>query len=694
MAPLEIDLETRSELNISDVGADVYFEHESTEIIVACWAIGDDAVRAWYPDEPCPGDVIAHIHGGGTVRGWNVGFERRAWNARLGPVHGWPVPALGQFDDNAALAAAMGLPRSLEDAAIALGLEERKDDEGHRLMLQMARGAFRHDIDKLLRLTEYCDQDVVTSRAVRKKLKPLHPRERELWLLDQQINDRGVLIDRPLVKAMAEIVQLENLRLNQLLVEATGGAITKASQTVALARWLRGQGVDCTSLAKDQYERLLTQEMPAHARQAILVRQEGSKSSTTKLQKAVSATSADGRARGMLLFNGASTGRWSGKLLQPHNMVRGSGTTRPEVSVPLILRGHEVVQFCYDRPLTAIADAMRGVMIAAPGKRFYSADYSSIEARITAWFARDWAKLDAFRLADRDEGPGMYERAAAGIYGVTTDEIDHDDPRRQTGKTAELALGFGGGVAALAAMAVNYGIDMSAAYTPLMDRTDADKRREVTEKYMRTKVAGNAGSLSERSWIACELTKRYWRQDNPLTVAAWKHVEEGAWEACSNPGRITGSVSVPLAWICDGGFLQLILPSGRRLYYGDPRVREVEVPWSDKRLPRTQRERRAAVTVKGVDQTTSQFVRYPLYPGLGIQHGTQATARDLLANGMMKADGTFPIVLTVHDELLAEVGLDAPPLSEFILQVCELPEWASGIPLVADGWEGTRYHKK
>jgi DNA polymerase bacteriophage-type len=700
MNALEIDLETRSRLDLTKVGAHVYFEHPSTEIILGCWAIGDDPIEAWYPGEPCPRRIVDHIRAGGEIRGWHVGFERLAWNTRLGPWHNWPpIPPLAQYSDNAALAAAMALPRALEDAAVALGLEEQKDIEGHRLMLQMSRpqkdGTFLQDFDRMVRLTAYCEQDVRTSRAVRKKLRPLSALERSLWLLDQRINDRGVAIDRELVAVMDEIVSRETLRLNEILREATGGAVAKLTQTVALARWLRAQGVDCASLGKEHFDFLLGQDMPDNARAALLARIEGAKSSTSKLIAAKIATSADGRARGMLLFNGASTGRWSGRLLQPHNMLRGSGTTDPAVSIPLMKDyGYAAVQFCYPWPMTAVADAMRGIIVAADGKKFYSADYKGVEARLTAWLAGDGPKLAQFRRADAGEGPGMYELAAAGIYGVPVEEIDEDDPRRQTGKTAELALGFGGGVNALLKMALGYGIDMGEAYVSLMDTTDGDKRREVIEKYEKSVKTGNT-NIPARTWIACELTKQKWRKQNPLTVQAWRLIEDMAWKAMQGPRTEPLMVAgIPVGWQWIGGFLRLLLPSGRPLFYGNPRVRSVEVPWSDKTVPREARERKQAVTVLGIDSQTHKFIRYPLYPGLGFQHAVQGTARDLLANGMLLADKTFPMVLTVHDELLAEVDADAPPLSAFTRLVCQLPYWAHGIPLVADGWEGPRYKKK
>jgi DNA polymerase bacteriophage-type len=699
----EIDLETRSRVDLTEAGAHVYANHPSTAITVAAYAFNHEDVELWWPGTCCPSRIVDHVRRGGEIRGWNVGFERQMWAGLLEPVHGWPLPRLEQFSDNAALGAAMGLPRKLEDAAMALGLEEQKDVEGHRLMLRMSKpnalGGYLDDIDSLIRLASYCAQDVRTSRAVRRKLKPLTPFERKLWLLDQMINDRGVAIDLELVEALTKIVNMENQRLNALICEATSGKIGKITQTVALARWISSQGIPCDSLAKERIPELLKRDLPESVRAAIEIRYEGSKSSTTKLSAARRATSDDGRARGMLLFNGASTGRWAGRLLQPQNMVRGSGLTRPDLAIPFLKTAdYEAVQYCYPWPLQTVADCMRGVMVAGQGLTLLAGDYSTIEARITAWFGRFDAKLAQFVKADRGEGPGMYELQAAGIYGVPVAEIDHEDPRRQTGKTAELALGFGGGVAALEKMGKNYNIDLADTYASMVVSVDRDKLTEVVDKCHQVFKRGNSGGLSEKAWIACELIKQAWRRSNQPIVDSWKTVDDAAWHAMHNPGKVVmAKGGVPLGWQWEGGFLQLLLPSGRRLYYGDPKVREVEVPWSDKTVPKLQRERKLAVTVKGIDSITTRFVRYPLYPGLGIQHATQATARDLLGNGMLNAEAEgFPIVLTVHDEAIAEIEVEhvtPESLNAFLSSLCRLPDWGKGIPLIAEGWIGPRYHK-
>lgn len=700
--PLEIDLESRSRVDLTQTGAHVYANHPSTKVLVARFAFGqDEDIGEWWPGTPCPPEIALHVRSGGEVRGWNVGFERQMWNAILGPQHGWPVPRLDQYSDNAALGAIMGLPRSLDGAASFLGLEEQKDDEGHRLMLQLSKPdqygnfPYEHDFDKLQRLSAYCAQDVRTSRAVRRKLKPMTPFERRIWLLDQKINDRGVEIDMDLVDAMDDLVKKENVRLNGLMHAATDGAIEKTTQVVALAKWVNSQGVSCDSLAKDKIATLLGSDLPANIRSAIEIRSEASKSSTTKLIAARTATSTDRRARGMLMYHGASTGRWAGRLLQPHNMVRGSGLTNPDIACDLIKTlSYEEITYCYPWPLQTVADCMRGVMVAAKGKKLMAMDYSNIESRITAWFAGDRRKLQQFVKADRKEGPGMYELQAAGIYGVPVEEISHEDPRRQTGKTAELALGFGGGVAALAAMGVNYGIDMAEVYDSIVDASDTETVLKVFEKYETAKKRKNLGSLSQRGWIACELVKQGWRNANEATVKSWKAVDDAAWQAMNKPGQLIYAEGVNLAWQWEGGFLQLLLPSGRRLYYGNPQVREVEVPWSDKTVPKKERERKPAVTVAGVDSQTFQVVRYPLYPGLGIQHATQATARDILANGMLNAEAEgFPLVLTVHDEAIAEVDEARADLEAFMAALTRLAAWGAGIPLPAEGWVGHRYHK-
>jgi DNA polymerase len=438
--------------------------------------------------------------------------------------------------------------------------------------------------------------------------------------------------------------------------------------------------------------------MPPPCRAALLLRQESAKASTKKLNAAKRATGSDGRMRGTLLYHGASTGRWSGKLLQPQNLPRPAMVKNILPVVELIRHGNaELIRFLYGNVLTPLSDCLRGLIVAAPGHELLSFDYSNIEARLTAWFAGDTDKLARFAEIDANpDMPDMYRVAAAGIYNVHPDDIPKADPRRQVGKVAELALGFGGGVSALLQMAANYHIDMAAALPPLLDTATAERVDQVTERWEQTLKRKNDKGIPRDAWLAAELAKRAWRDANPKIVEAWHLADGAAWEAVGEPGRLVGN-EIPLRFLRKNGFLWMQLPSGRPLAYGDPRVRDVEVPWSDKTVAKPARETKRAVTVMSTERPKGGmpgFIRYPLYPGLEIQHAVQATARDLLAAGMLRVDQAgYRLVLSVHDEALAEERTGARDIDEFVTLMCALPGWARGLPVVGDAWRGPRYHK-
>ena len=703
-------------LNLLKVGSYVYWDHPSTEVLCAAWAIGDGPIQMWIPGQPCPAEIFDHVTSGGMVSGWNVGgFERIAWRACLGPTHGWPVPVLEQYDDTAAMAAAMALPRALEDIGPALRLEIKKDAAGRKIMLEMCKPRRFHKGDlpgvpywyddeiRHRQLRAYCKRDVEVERAVRKRLIPLSEGERQIWLLDQIINDRGVQIDLDLVRSMEKIVKQEKKRLDQTMKHITGGAITATSQVQALTEWLREQGAAVANLDKRGLDTILADpELPSNCADAIVVRREAAKASTGKLATAQICVGKDARARGLLLYHGASTGRWTSRILQLHNFVRGSG----DKLVPVLLQGDAVLlDMIHGNPLAMLAKSMRAIIRAEPGRRFVAADFSQIEARVTAWIAGEAWKLKAFEAYDRGEGPGMYEVAASGIYGCPVEDVTEEDPRRQTGKTAELAGGFGGGVTALAKMAANYGIDMAVAFPGLWTIAEEATRERAMKRYEEclARSDSSADVLTEMAWLACELTKIGWRAANPKIVSSWKALDNAAIEAVLHPGTQVQAVHVdhdghptellPVTFRTAFGYLWMRLPSGRCLAYPAPRCERVTVPWADLTKPVDQREKRLAVTVLGVGQN-NQFMRYALYPGLTVQHAVQATARDLMAAGMLRAEAQgYPIVLTVHDEVLAEMAHGEGDLEEFKKLLCVPQQWTTGLPIAASGWEGPRFRK-
>jgi DNA polymerase len=288
------------------------------------------------------------------------------------------VPALDQYDDTAAAAAAMALPRALGDCAAALGLEQQKDDAGHRLMLQMTKPRkplkgedptklyWWDDEERMQRLVAYCVRDVETERAVRRFLLPLSEAERRVWLFDATMNDRGVPIDLDLVHALLRIVDQAEGLLDKQMAEATGGWVTACTQVARLTEWLQRQGVPAESLAKAALEELLALDLPPNARRAIEIRQAAAKTSTKKLKAMLACVSADGRARGQHLYHGASTGRWAGRLIQPQNMTRGTGTVKdPESAVPLFLEGSAVlIELVFGNVMSAVSDMLRACFAA------------------------------------------------------------------------------------------------------------------------------------------------------------------------------------------------------------------------------------------------------------------------------------------------------------------------------------------
>jgi DNA polymerase len=545
MTVLSIDFETRSAVDLRKAGAHRYAEDPSTDIWCLCWAFDDEPVQTWRPGEPIPDRIFDHVFEGGLISGWNVGFERAIWNGVLGPRYGWPCPRLEQFEDTAAAGAAMGLPRNLGDAAKAMGTAFQKDDEGHRLMLRMAKPRrprkgetptgllWWDEPDRIARLIAYCVDDVETERALRKVLVPLAPEERETWLFDQRMNDRGALLDLPLIHALQKIAVEATADLDTELEEVSG--VEKTTQVARLSAWINEAGVECTSLAKGEIERMLAiPDLPNSVRAALEIRRDGAKTSTKKLKAMLACVSRDGRGRGQHLYHGAGTGRWSGRLIQVQNFPRGTGTVKdPEAAVADFMRGDaDWIRIGYGKPMNAVADMLRSCMMAAKGKRLLAADFSAIEGRVTAWLAGEAWKIKAFEANDAGTGPGIYELTAAGILSKAVEAIGKAE-RQAYGKVPELALGFQGGVQAFDSMAKIYRVDMAEAYEPLAANTDAKTWARALKRYEECLERNDTGTdtMTREAWIASEVTKVLWRDKHPATKALWEGLEEAAFDA-------------------------------------------------------------------------------------------------------------------------------------------------------------------
>lgn len=285
------------------------------------------------------------------------------------------------------------------------------------------------------------------------------------------------------------------------------------------------------------------------------------------------------------------------------------------------------------------------MICAAPGNDLIAADFNNIEGVGIAWLAGEERKLDAFRAAFAGTGPGIYEVAAGAIFQVPVSEITKKDPRRQTGKVAELAFGYQGGVGAFQSMAKVYGLKVSD--------------------------------------VTADVNKNKWREANPAIVNYWYDLERAAFRAVENRGAI-----VPLRnlkFVVKGNALWLRLPSGRCLAYPDPKIMEIDTPWGEKK---------DAVTYMGIDQKTRQWSRIKMYGGKWSENVTQAVARDIMADAMLRVEAAgYPVIFTVHDEIVAEVPHGFGDLAEFTALLEIVPQWATGFPLKAEGWRGKRYRK-
>lgn len=658
---LHIDLETRSTVDLRKTGVYVYAEDPSTEVMCAAYALDDAPPSLWIPGMMADGkraiplQVVGAIEFGYPIIAHNANFERTLWRHVLAKRHGWPEPKLEQWRCTMAMAAAMSLPMSLQNAAAALGLDIAKDMGGRALMLQMSKPRkprkgeadgiyWFEDDERKQRLYAYCKQDVEVERALEKRLFQLSPSELKLWHLDQKINDRGVCVDTPLCEAALKVVATAEGWLNEELSEITGGEVRRASNVNDLAKWLKSQGVVTESLDKEAIDDLLTRsDLSASVRRALAIRREAAKAAVKKIDALVAGRSRDGRSRGLLQYHSASTGRWAGRRFQPQNIKRPE-LDDVEGAIEAIRSGDaEVVRLSYGEPLAVVGDTLRGMVKASTGRVIRAADYANIEGRVNAWLFDEHWKLDAFRAFDRGEGPDIYKITAGKILGKPPEAVTKDE-RQGEGKVSELALGYQGGVGAL------------------------------------KKMAGKRVKFSDERW---DEIKNAWRNEHPNIVSGWYELEDAGQWAVRNRGKAVtvGRVVFKVA----GSFLFLRLPSGRVLVYPYPCIKPKVTPWG---------ETREQVCYQGTDSYTRKWGDCFAYGGLWCENIVQAIARDVMAHAMpaLEAAG-YPIVLTCHDEIVCEPKEDLGSAEEFEKIMMALPTWAEGLPVAVNSFCAMRYKK-
>lgn len=741
---MHCDFETRSDVNLMKRGTGPYFESPHWKALGLTYSIDGQELRNWECGQPLPEDLAEAIKQGYTIVAHNASFERQCFeqlHARLG----WPLPDISQYDCTAVRAAGMSLPRSLEYLGDALALCMRKDGEGKRLIQKFSvpRRARESDPDpdgvyfneledfpednKLF--IEYRMQDVRTEENAAHYVMRLPELERRVYTLDQVINSRGIRIDVESACAALEIAEKEKKLLDERMRLLTGGKVKKCTQVAVLRMWLKERGVDMESLGKQVVKDTVDAGVPDDVKLALELRQDAGKTSVSKIKTMLARASADGRVRNSYMMYGAGTGRWTSTGVNFANMPRprkeyeDAHLHLDTLFAMIRQRDPDLLRFVYGdslgKPLHLISDAIRSFVIAAPKHKFMQGDYTSIEGCVIAWSSGEQWKLDALEeiFEDPDNRPDMYRRTAAQIMGMTTDEITKKHPYRQSiGKVSELALGFGGGVGAYYSMSRIYGVDLDMLHDPVWALADDEDKERAAWRYASALKRGVECTdvMSEKAWLACELVKIGWRKTNAAIAAGWRLREDAVREAIKNPGDVQKVLN--LKYLVRGGFLWTQLPSGRCLAYGNPRLTpqvkvrlkqpdgtwgEIEPMDRDEAMKlepcgaaRIEGETTPRISAMSVDSATKRWSRTHLYGGKLAENDTQAIARDILVNGMFKVEEAgYKVVAHVYDELIAEVPQDFGSVEDFCSKMCDKPDWAAGLPLAADGWQGKRYRK-
>jgi DNA polymerase len=693
---LHIDFETRAALDLRKVGTWIYASHPTTDVHCAALAFDDETpviTNRRDNGNELPLRFEEHIRGGGIIVAHNAQFERTIFKQIMGPRYGWPVPEITQFRCTAAMAAAQSLPRSLEQCAEVCFATVRKDKEGAKVMRRLMKPlrSFAPDVARNMvvggstqaeqwtqgpdgalyfwetenslfeKLYGYCVQDVVVEQRLWKLLRKLPAEELAVYHLDMLMNERGVCVDTGLVAKMSRIVRDTLSALNAEVEQITGGRVSRPSEVVKIKKHLKEvAGLELESLDKQAVAELLARDdLDDTVLRILSIRSEAAKASTAKLEALTNRTSPDGRMRHNLLYHGASTGRFVGQGAQLQNLPRGTKIMSIDKSLKkLALADIEAgmdagtLDALYGAPLFLVSENLRACLTADPGKELIYADFNAIEARVLAWLAGQMDVLEKFAT-----GQCVYRAMAGKIYDLSVEDalaLGGASPERQMGKTVVLGAGFGLGW-----------------------------------KKFQSSLETQSGLVIEAKEAAKII--RVYRAANDKIVAFWAALDEAAMNAVAFPGKSfsAGRITFRVAH----GFLWMRLPSGRFLSYAQPSIasRTIEYETEDGELKRMTKD---CVHFWAVDLKTRQWTQTSGYHGTWAENCTQAVARDLMVAAMLRVEAAgYPVILTIHDEIISEIPEGFGDIAAYEALMAEVPAWAEGCPVKAEGKRTKRYGK-
>lgn len=653
---IHLDFETRSTVDIWEVGAWAYAAHPSTEILCMAYGVDGGPIKILTRDDflmapnlglPCD-DLYEAIRKGSLMSSFNSFFEQCIYANIMVKNYGFPRVPIKQWRCVMAKALARALPRNLLDCGKALNADPIKDEKGKRVMLKLckpnSKGEWNEDPEDFQKLYDYCMDDVAAETAVDQLLPDLIPSEQTIWFLDQLINQRGIYVDTDAIKKALEYVEVFSEDLNDVVWDASGGNLDSVTRRMATLEWCQQQGVNIKSYTKSTVGETLRQNIPDNVRTVLEAKLQLGKTSVQKYQAMANSMDESGCIRDLLIYHGASTGRWAGKLIQLHNLPKGS---IDDVETAVTLLKNEALsdfKLFYPDVMGTLSSCIRGMIVAAQGQDLLVADYSAIEARVVMWLADEQFGLNQFREYDQGKGEEPYAIMSKLIYN---DEVV-TKARRQLGKASVLGCGFGMGPDKFLATCSSWGIPI-----------DESLAKKAVETYRQTYRG------VQRLW---------YNQEN----AAMSCVSQQQDFDC---GKIR--------WHLDNDVLLARLPSGRSLAYNNPTIDYVDTPWGERKLAL---HFMGLMKVQGT--TSTKWVRQHTYGGKLVENLTQAVARDILAAAMLRAEiKLYPVAFSVHDEIIAQVPEGMGSLEEFEQILCERPAWALDCPIVAHGFKTKRYRK-
>jgi len=638
-----IDIETYSDIDIKNAGVHKYVDTPNFEILLFGYVYNDEDIKVvdLASGEKLPEKVLNDLVNPNVVKtAFNASFEMtcisRFFNLNLNP---------DEWECTMVYAYYIGLSGGLGSVAKALGLDEEKDATGNRLISYFSKpckptkvNGLRtknlpmHDTEKWEMFKEYCKQDVVVEREIRKKLESVYtiPEfERALWSLDYKINNHGVRINKKFVDYIVDYAEEYSLIVATALKDISNLENTKSNKQIR--DWIESiEGFEVSSIAKGEIDNLISKCKNPKTINFLNLYKQSNKTSIAKYQAMINGVCDDGVIKGLFQFYGARTGRWAGRRVQLHNLPRNNMEYLDDARNYIMNKDFTAIEMIFDNPTEVLSELIRTAFEAHDGYKYLISDFSAIEARIIAWLSGENWRLDVFKTHGK-----IYEASASQMFNIPIEAITKGSELRQKGKIAELALGYQGSVGALKQMGA---VEMGLKESELQDLVDS------------------------------------WRLSNPSIVRLWYLVGNSALHVIRE--RTFCKVNNYLSIYYKSGNLYIKLPSKRELCYYDAKITK------GKKFNNDVIEFKDG---KGKSET---------YGGKLVENIVQAVARDCLAVAMMRFDNLgYKIVMHVHDEIILEVPEDENHLDTVNEVMAKPISWAKDLPLKGDSYESKYYVK-